>query len=86
MTPGMTAKVPIQNEVKKSFRLARVRCANQTLPPRRHPRQNTQGGPLKTLKYVSPGKAGSDCFANSFDTITTSTCHRFKTSWQIQRF
>jgi hypothetical protein len=75
MTPGMTAKKFQYKMSKKSFRLEYGKQQQESkffskvivffikiLP---------KIGPLKTLKYVSPGKAGERLFANSFDTITT---------------
>ena len=75
MTPGMTAKKFQYKMSRKSFRLEYGKEQQESkffskvlvfliriLP---------KIGPLKTLKYVSPGKAGEKLFANSFDTITT---------------
>ncbi|WP_162276796.1 zinc dependent phospholipase C family protein [Mucilaginibacter pedocola] len=75
MTPGMTARNFQYKMSKKSFQLeygkqrekpkffARVAVFFISILPKI--------GPLKTLKYVSPGKAGERLFAMSFDTITT---------------
>lgn len=73
MTPGMTAKQFQYKMSRRSFRLeygkhrteskffARVAVFIIGILPK--------VGPLKTLKYVSPGKAGERLFARSFDTI-----------------
>lgn len=75
MTPGMTAKKFQYKMSEKSFKLEYGKQKQESkffsrvivfiikiLP---------KVGPLKTLKYVSPGKAGEKLFSNSFDTITT---------------
>jgi hypothetical protein len=82
MTPGMTAKKFQYKMTKKSFMLeyGKERRESkffskvlvfliQTLP---------KIGPIKTLKYISPSKAGEKLFANSFDTITTKYAEALK--------
>ena len=76
MNPGMTAKKFQYNMSRKSFRLeygkqidkskptARILAFLITILPK--------AGPLKTLKYVSPSKAGEKLFAQSFDSIVTN--------------
>lgn len=73
MTPGMTAKQFQYKMSRKSFKLEYGKNVDRSktgshiiafiikiLP---------KVGPLKTLKYVSPSKAGEKLFVNSFDTI-----------------
>lgn len=73
MTPGMTAKKFQYKMSKKSFRLE---YGKEHVKPKFFARVAVffiqilpKIGPLKTLKYVSPGKEGERLFARSFDTI-----------------
>ncbi|TFF36333.1 zinc dependent phospholipase C family protein [Mucilaginibacter psychrotolerans] len=73
MTPSMTAKKFQYKMSKKSFQLE---YGKEQVKPKFFARLTVfiirilpKIGPLKTLKYVSPGKEGERLFAHSFDTI-----------------
>ncbi|AMR33655.1 hypothetical protein A0256_20585 [Mucilaginibacter sp. PAMC 26640] len=73
MTPGMTAKKFQYKMSRRSFKLEYGKQVDKSKPGSHILafliKILPKVGPLKTLKYVSPGKAGEKLFSQSFDTI-----------------